>query len=238
MAKLKLTYFDFDGGRGEPARLALHIAGIAFEDHRIAGQDWPAFRDRTPFLAMPILEVDGQRITQSNSINRYIGKLAGLYQTQGTYARAEPLLVRALEIREKALRPTHPDVAQSLNNLAGLAWTKKEIRMTSDGTPWRPIVHGLDIAQAILAVTIDAFLHVKIVAYLSRVRLGLHWVHQVRSLCGRLPLLDDFSIFRDHGRRRAGRKRIGFRCKRRFGLCHGHCDVPSFLLSFSIRAAL
>ena len=39
-----------------------------------------------------------------------------------------------------------------LNNLCGLAWTTKEIRMTSDGTPWRPIVHGLDICQAILAV--------------------------------------------------------------------------------------
>ena len=39
-----------------------------------------------------------------------------------------------------------------LNNLAGLAWTTKEIRMTSDGTPWRPIVHGRDIAQAIIAV--------------------------------------------------------------------------------------
>lgn len=39
-----------------------------------------------------------------------------------------------------------------LNNLAGLAWTKKEIRMTSDGTPWRPIVHALDICQAITAV--------------------------------------------------------------------------------------
>jgi nucleoside-diphosphate-sugar epimerase len=39
-----------------------------------------------------------------------------------------------------------------LNNLAGLAWTRKAIAMTSDGTPWRPIVHGLDIAQAILAV--------------------------------------------------------------------------------------
>jgi nucleoside-diphosphate-sugar epimerase len=38
-----------------------------------------------------------------------------------------------------------------LNNLAGLAWTTKEIRMTSDGTPWRPIVHGVDIAQAIIA---------------------------------------------------------------------------------------
>jgi nucleoside-diphosphate-sugar epimerase len=39
-----------------------------------------------------------------------------------------------------------------LNNLAGLAWTTKEIRMISDGTPWRPIVHGLDICQAIIGV--------------------------------------------------------------------------------------
>jgi nucleoside-diphosphate-sugar epimerase len=37
-----------------------------------------------------------------------------------------------------------------LNNLCGLAWTTKEIKMTSDGTPWRPLVHGLDIAKAIL----------------------------------------------------------------------------------------
>jgi nucleoside-diphosphate-sugar epimerase len=39
-----------------------------------------------------------------------------------------------------------------LNNLAGLAWTTREIRMTSDGTPWRPLVHVLDICRAILAV--------------------------------------------------------------------------------------
>jgi nucleoside-diphosphate-sugar epimerase len=39
-----------------------------------------------------------------------------------------------------------------LNNLAGLAWTTGEIKMNSDGTPWRPLVHALDIAQAIIAV--------------------------------------------------------------------------------------
>ena len=39
-----------------------------------------------------------------------------------------------------------------LNNLAGVAWTNREIKMTSDGTPWRPIVHALDICQAIIAV--------------------------------------------------------------------------------------
>ena len=38
-----------------------------------------------------------------------------------------------------------------LNNLAGLAWTTREIRMTSDGTPWRPLVHALDICRAIIA---------------------------------------------------------------------------------------
>jgi nucleoside-diphosphate-sugar epimerase len=37
-----------------------------------------------------------------------------------------------------------------LNNLAGLAWTSQEIKMTSDGTPWRPLVHALDIGKAIV----------------------------------------------------------------------------------------
>lgn len=42
-----------------------------------------------------------------------------------------------------------------LNNLSGLAWTTKEIKMISDGTPWRPLVHALDICQAI-ACTLNA----------------------------------------------------------------------------------
>jgi len=42
-----------------------------------------------------------------------------------------------------------------LNNLAGLAWTTRRIAMTSDGTPWRPLVHVLDICEA-MACTLDA----------------------------------------------------------------------------------
>jgi glutathione S-transferase len=97
MAKLKLTYFDFDGGRGEPARLALHIGGIAFEDHRIAGKDWPTFRDQTPFLAIPTLEVDGLVVSQSNSINRYVGKLTGLYPEDDLQALLCDELMEAVE---------------------------------------------------------------------------------------------------------------------------------------------
>ena len=46
--------------------------------------------------------------------------LAGLYITTGAYAKVEPLLLRALAIREEALGPEHPDTAQSRDNLAGL----------------------------------------------------------------------------------------------------------------------
>ena len=37
-----------------------------------------------------------------------------------------------------------------LNNLAGWAHTTGKIRMTSDGSPWRPLVHVDDICEAIL----------------------------------------------------------------------------------------
>jgi nucleoside-diphosphate-sugar epimerase len=42
-----------------------------------------------------------------------------------------------------------------LNNLCGIAATTGKIAMTSDGTPWRPLVHVLDICEAI-ACALDA----------------------------------------------------------------------------------
>ena len=79
MAKLKLTYFDFSGGRAEPARLALHIGGIPFEDYRFAPSDFSEVRKTTPLNQVPTLHVDDLQVTQSDAISRYVGKLAGLY---------------------------------------------------------------------------------------------------------------------------------------------------------------
>jgi len=39
-----------------------------------------------------------------------------------------------------------------LNNLSGFAWTTGEIKMISDGMPWRPLVHVNDISKAVLCV--------------------------------------------------------------------------------------
>ncbi|MDX1555999.1 MAG: glutathione S-transferase family protein [Xanthomonadales bacterium] len=79
MHELKLTYFDFNGGRGEAARLAMAIGEVPFEDDRIPVEQWPATKEKTPFGQLPVLEVDGETITQTNTINRLVGKLAGLY---------------------------------------------------------------------------------------------------------------------------------------------------------------
>lgn len=37
-----------------------------------------------------------------------------------------------------------------VNNLCGLAWTTGCIKMSSDGKPWRPLVHASDIGRAII----------------------------------------------------------------------------------------
>ena len=57
---------------------------------------------------------------QDRRLTDSLNNLASLYYAQGKYAQAEPLLQRALAIREKALGPEHPDVARSVNNLAEL----------------------------------------------------------------------------------------------------------------------
>lgn len=86
MPQLKLSYFDFHGGRGEPARLALAIGGIAFEDHRFAFPEFAEVRKTAPLGQVPVLAVDGVQVTQCDAILRYAGKLAGLYPTDAYQA--------------------------------------------------------------------------------------------------------------------------------------------------------
>lgn len=86
MAQLKLSYFDFHGGRAEPARLALAIGDVAFEDHRFTFPEFDEVRKSTPFGQVPVLVVDGVQVTQCDAITRYAGKLAGLYPTDAYQA--------------------------------------------------------------------------------------------------------------------------------------------------------
>ena len=79
MTNYRITYFDIDGGRAEPVRIALHAAGIDFEDNRIAFPEFAEMRGSTRFNSVPVLEIDGKAVTQTNGMCRYIGKMADLY---------------------------------------------------------------------------------------------------------------------------------------------------------------
>jgi glutathione S-transferase len=97
MDKLKLTYFDFPGGRAEPARLALRIGGVEFEDYRFAATDFPEVRKATPLYQVPTLHVNDLQVTQSDAITRYVGKLTGLYPEDPLQALLCDEVMSALE---------------------------------------------------------------------------------------------------------------------------------------------
>ncbi|DBA02482.1 TPA: hypothetical protein N0F65_010954 [Lagenidium giganteum] len=76
--KIKLTYFSAIG-RAEAIRLALHIGGIPFVDERVSHEQFAEMKSSLPFGQLPVLEVDGEVMAQSQGMLRYAGRLAKLY---------------------------------------------------------------------------------------------------------------------------------------------------------------
>ena len=80
MTQYKLTYFN-GRGRAEVIRLIFAQAGVKYEDHRIAKEDWAGLKPNTPFGCLPILEVDGVMLAGSAQIATF---LAGRFGLAGT----------------------------------------------------------------------------------------------------------------------------------------------------------
>ena len=80
---------------------------------------WPAC-SRWLAHALAVVSSDKAPALEADACARLLNQ-AGLYlQYRASYAEAEPLLRRALEIWEKSYGERHPHVAAALNNLAGL----------------------------------------------------------------------------------------------------------------------
>jgi glutathione S-transferase len=119
MTSYRLTYFDFDGGRGEPIRIALHAAGIDFEDKRLSFPEFSEMRKDTRFNSLPVLEIDGAAVTQSNGISRYIGKMAGLYPEDDLQALYCDEVLDALEDLLHYMVPTFSLQGEELQQARG-----------------------------------------------------------------------------------------------------------------------
>ena len=107
MSKPRLIYFDFAGSRGEECRIALHLAGVDFEDVRVKGADWPAMKADTPFGAMPVLEIPGKPpLAHSNAILVFIGRQHGLHPADAFEAAQHESLMCAVEELRHTITPT------------------------------------------------------------------------------------------------------------------------------------
>jgi glutathione S-transferase len=92
MPNYTLTYFD-GRGRAEIIRLLFAYQGVEYTDNRIKREDWPALKPSAPFGQVPYLEIDGVKLSQSNSCARYLARkfnLAG--KTELDQAKADMLV--------------------------------------------------------------------------------------------------------------------------------------------------
>ncbi|MFO1407817.1 MAG: glutathione S-transferase family protein [Steroidobacteraceae bacterium] len=107
MSKPKLIYFDAPVSRGEECRLALHVAGVDFEDVRIPMAEWPAMKARTPYGQLPVFEVPGHPpFAHSNAILVLIGRRHGLHPRDDFEAARHEAMMQHVEDLRAAVGPT------------------------------------------------------------------------------------------------------------------------------------
>ena len=107
MTKTRLIYFDAPVSRGEECRLALHLAGIEFEDVRINGAAWPAMKEQTPYGGLPVLELPGHTpLAHANAILVLIGRRHGLHPADDFEAARHEGMMQHVEDLRCVVAPT------------------------------------------------------------------------------------------------------------------------------------
>jgi glutathione S-transferase len=107
MSKPKLIYFDAPVSRGEECRLALHLAGIDFEDARINAAAWPAMKEQTPYGGLPVLELPGKpAFAHSNAILVLIGRRHSLHPADDFEAARHEGMMQHVETLRAVVSPT------------------------------------------------------------------------------------------------------------------------------------
>jgi glutathione S-transferase len=141
MSKPRLTYFDAPVSRGEECRLALHLAGVDFEDERLSGAEWATRKPLTPFGSLPTLELPGKPVlAQSNAVLVYIGRAHGLHPKDDFEAARHEAMMAHVEDLRAAMGPSlRMEDAEKRRTREGLVasylptWAANAERQLGDG---------------------------------------------------------------------------------------------------------
>jgi glutathione S-transferase len=105
--KPRLIYFDAPVSRGEECRLALHLAGVDFEDVRVNHTEWPAMKEQMPYGALPVLELPGKpALAHTNAILVLIGRRHGLHPADDFEAARHEGMMQHVETLRAVVSPT------------------------------------------------------------------------------------------------------------------------------------
>jgi len=169
MTQLTLLYFPF-AGRGGAIRDAFRIGGVAFEDKHIGRDEFRRMKTEgeLPLGSLPALDVGGEtpfRISQSNAILRYAGRLAGLYPSDPLEALRVDELLDFAEDMSHALSPSmrEPDMDKKLAMRKEIVdariptWCRLlESRIAANGNATHLVGSSLTIADLKLLYGFDA----------------------------------------------------------------------------------
>jgi len=144
MAKPRLIYFDAPVSRGEECRLALHLAGVDFEDVRIKGDAWPAMKPQTPYGSLPVYEIaERPPLAQTNAILVLIGREHGLHPVDAFEAAQHEAMMNHVEDLRANVAPTlrlkDPEKKTAREALAAgfmPAWAQFAEKNIPDGGPF------------------------------------------------------------------------------------------------------
>lgn len=107
MSKPRLIYFDAPVSRGEECRLALHLAGVDFDDVRIGFDAWPGLKPTTPYGSLPVLELPGRPpLAHSNAILVLLGRMHGLHPKDDFEAARHEAMMSHVEDLRSVVGPT------------------------------------------------------------------------------------------------------------------------------------
>ncbi len=157
-----LTYFNFDGSRGLECRLALRLAGVAFEDIRLDRPQWLALKPSTPFGALPVFQHDGRKLAQSNAILTYVGRTHGLHPADPWLAAEHEAIMQSVEdLRHKM--PGRPDMSDEDKRTAREEFAAGWLTIWAGTVSSRvqgPFLEGaaIQVADIKLAVILKGFL--------------------------------------------------------------------------------
>ncbi|XP_067933702.1 glutathione S-transferase 1-like isoform X1 [Watersipora subatra] len=127
--QMKLIYFDTKG-RAEGTRLLFKLAGKDFIDCRLTKEEWAALKPSTPKGQLPVLEVDGKMICESNAIARYVARELNLYGSSNWEAAVVDMIAESCSgIGEKAF---HALYAKTEEEKAEAAKSVTEVLQATD----------------------------------------------------------------------------------------------------------